>query len=568
MQSLDIIISSYGDRNAMPAHLKQCLASIRHFTSGNFRIILERSFESASENRNNGLSKSTADVICFLDDDVWVTPGWNEMPMQLLNDDRTVGLISPLILLENGQYFSCGLRYRHRDFIPIAYGSDTLDLCLRGFEPDALPTTALFAKREVIDGAGFFDNHFGQCQWEDIDYYLRMRLVGYKAMLCEQSKVYHAHFFRSSTFNQNYAYLLNKWSQHVVEPFYGKHAMKAQAGIKIEYVKEGLVIEGFEVNRKNKPGKPGIFSSTDNKLLIKLADSMDSRAVDLVNKQHYVYSQILDDAAYCIYPAGSIRLPGAMGNAVTGLIFPLIDNIQVELASDRLLSMMATYLAHFHQLLEKPAMRPHFQRIPVWFGGHSFWIGGFEILLDMCAWCRTRCASFPYDEILNTLSAIHALKEVFNYLFSAKDFVFIHGDLTKENVLAISNDTGEQLYLIDMEECSIGPSAYDLAKYAHSLQLSHAAEQFFIKEYVTAYNKNEMADQFTVAELVERFVYMKLLSMLDTGLGWYLQELYHSPQLLDHPAMPEKMHVACDDINNYLEETSNQNASVYEKLSA
>jgi thiamine kinase-like enzyme len=135
-------------------------------------------------------------------------------------------------------------------------------------------------------------------------------------------------------------------------------------------------------------------------------------------------------------------------------------------------------------------------------------------------------------------------------------------------VLAPSNDTGEQLYLIDMEECSIGPSAYDLAKYADSLQLSHDQEQFFIDEYVTAFNKNEMADQFTVAELVERFVYMKLLSMLDTGLGWNLQELYHSPQLLDHPAMPEKMHVVCDDINNYLEKISNQNASVYEKLSA
>lgn len=567
MPSLDIIISSYGDPKVIPSHLKLCLASIRHFTTGDFRIILERSFASASENRNNGLNKSSAPVICFLDDDVWVTPGWNDGPLQIFEDDKTVGMISPLVLLENGQYFSCGLRYENRNFVPVAYANETLNFSMKGFEPDALPTTAIFIRRKVIEKTGLLDNDFLQCQWEDIDYYLRLRLTGYKGVVYDQSKVYHAHFFRSSTFNRNYAYLLEKWSRYVVQQSCGKYSPKNEINIEIEYVNDKVAVKDYTVIRNNKVRKPGIFVNEEMEIIVKLADPLDSKAVELISKQHYVYTHILTDAPYCVHPVATIQLSAQLEHAVTGLIFPWIKHTEVDLTSPAMLGAMAGHIAQFHQSVQKVEMESHFHRIPVLFQGHSFWIGGFEIMMDMAAWCHKRNGSFPHEAVVNTLSGIHALGDIYACLFRAEDFVFIHGDLTKDNVLATKENNNARLYIIDMEECSLGPNAYDLAKYAYSLELDTLQELFFINRYIDIYNENAF-EPVQQEEIADKFNYLKLLMMLDASLSWYIQQVYNDPILSENLHFITRMLSACATIDSYIKEINKPISKIPGRLSA
>jgi Ser/Thr protein kinase RdoA (MazF antagonist) len=553
MPSLDIIISSYGDPKIIPSHLKLCLASIRHFTDGSFQIILERSFASASENRNNGLKKSSAPVVCFLDDDVWVTPGWNSGPLQVFRNDKTVGMIGPLVLLENGQYFSCGLRYEQRNFIPVAYANDSLNFSMAGFEPDALPTTALFVRREVIERAGFFDNDFLQCQWEDIDYYLRLRLSGYKGVVYDQSKVYHAHLFRSSTFNRNYAYLLAKWGSYCIRKISGEQVAPNELSIEISYVNDKLVVKDYAVTRSNKARKPGIFVSQEKQLILKLADALDAKAVELIDKQHYVYTRIIKNAPYCIQPVAAVHLPEALQHAVTGLVFPWVNDTGADLASPAMLASMAGQLAQFHQAVSKPAMESHFHKLPVLFRGHFFWIGGFETMMDMAAWCRKRNASFPYEAVVSTLRRVHALADVYAGLFPPEDFVFIHGDLTKDNVLATADKGDARLYLIDMEECSLGPNAYDLARYAYSLGLDSAGEVLLINQYISRYNEHPSFEKLSPATIADQFYYLKLLMMLDARPGWHIQQVYDNPALADKPLFVANLLSDCASIDNYIE---------------
>lgn len=215
-RSFDIVIASHGVPTETPQHLARCLATIGAFTPLPHRVLVERSDDSAARNRNAGIAKSDAEFICFLDDDAWVTPGWCESLIAVLTSDPDCGMVGPKIKLENGRIFCAGIDYHPPDrFVPIAQNVPDEDFSPPLSEPFALPTTCLMVRRDVLLLAGPFDEGFESCQWEDLDFYLRLRLAGFRGRLDAAATVYHRNMFRSYHYDRNHKRFTERWLRYL-----------------------------------------------------------------------------------------------------------------------------------------------------------------------------------------------------------------------------------------------------------------------------------------------------------------------------------------------------------------
>lgn len=214
--SVDIIIASYEQDDSSIWDLVLCLETVNRFTDLPFRILLERSKDSAAANRNRGLGRSTSPYICFLDDDAWVTPNWCSTLVETLETFPEAGMVAPKIKLETGRIFCAGVGFTPPDtFFPIGWNSrDDGDHPVLS-EPFALPTTCLMVRRSVIEIAGGFDEEYLGSQWEDIDYYMKLRQTPFRGFINRIATVYHRNSYRVPQDGINKQRFLSKWAEYV-----------------------------------------------------------------------------------------------------------------------------------------------------------------------------------------------------------------------------------------------------------------------------------------------------------------------------------------------------------------
>jgi O-antigen biosynthesis protein len=215
---VDIIIASLERPGGLPEHLELCLETIRCYTDVPHRILLERSKESAAVNRNRGLRRSVASYVCFLDDDSWVTPEWCTKLLDVLKRNAQIAMVGPKLKLEQGQIFCFGIEYRPPwTFLPVGYGDEDDVKYDIDVEPFAIPSTCLMVRREAIDAVGGFDEGYESCQWEDLDYYLRLRSKGFRGVVTGAVTVYHRHMFRSASYEANSTLFRQTWARTLPE---------------------------------------------------------------------------------------------------------------------------------------------------------------------------------------------------------------------------------------------------------------------------------------------------------------------------------------------------------------
>lgn len=125
--------------------------------------------------RNFAAARSRGEILCFLDDDSVVQPGWLEQITAPFGADPGIGLVSGLIrsydrvnpvplLLERAIY-----RGRHWATCNIAY------------------------RRATFQALGGFDERFREPSWEDNDLGLRARWAGYRQVHNVEAVVLHPH---------------------------------------------------------------------------------------------------------------------------------------------------------------------------------------------------------------------------------------------------------------------------------------------------------------------------------------------------------------------------------------
>lgn len=211
-------------------YLKLCIASIKKYTKNiNYEIVVidnnstdgtvewlhkqkelikiynDRNLGFSGGN-NQGIKAAKGDNIMFLNNDVIVTTKWLENLITCLYSSRKIGAVGPLT-----NYCS------NAQSIQLPYNSiNEMELTARKFnvsnkgkweERNRLIGFCLLVKKEVVSKVGLFDERFFPGNFEDDDYSIRMRKLGYKLMLCKDTFIYH--YGSKSFYNTNYLKLLD-----------------------------------------------------------------------------------------------------------------------------------------------------------------------------------------------------------------------------------------------------------------------------------------------------------------------------------------------------------------------
>jgi len=149
---------------------------------------------------NKGLKYENAEYFIFLNSDVLVTEGWLDPIIKMMDDDKTIGVVQPIVLsLENKNMFEyAGAAGGYLDFLayPFCRGRifETLEENANQYSDSReifwASGAAMVVRKKVFENLGAFDETYFAHQ-EEIDFCWRARRAGYKVMVCGDSKIYH-----------------------------------------------------------------------------------------------------------------------------------------------------------------------------------------------------------------------------------------------------------------------------------------------------------------------------------------------------------------------------------------
>lgn len=219
----DIIIPCYENEDVT----LKCLKSIREFThEAIYRVIL---VDNNSKNYsrvetflkaipsiylklhknegfvgavNEGLKISTAPYICLLNNDTEVTNNWLTKLIHHLERKPDLGIVGPVTGFHKIGADSHHSLELHKRLVPPeskkdGWTIDRLNEHLERTHPDCTAPIAFVAffcaviKREVFDKVGYLDPNFKMGLWDDNDYNLSTRALGYKTELAIDTCIYH-----------------------------------------------------------------------------------------------------------------------------------------------------------------------------------------------------------------------------------------------------------------------------------------------------------------------------------------------------------------------------------------
>ena len=193
--------------------------------------------------RNQAIPLARGDWIAFLDNDVYVAPGWLERALYHGEVDPDVGAVC---LVTN--------RASKNQQVPYQGGSHPAEIAgfasrraaeyyRRGADTDLFTSFGVLVRRSVVERIGGFDERFSPWGFEDDDYSLRLRLAGFRSRVAQDAFVYHDHYDdplkarrHSELLQRNWERFAAKWGSGGELPrMYDYEALElARAGERVE----------------------------------------------------------------------------------------------------------------------------------------------------------------------------------------------------------------------------------------------------------------------------------------------------------------------------------------------
>ena len=162
-------------------------------------IILDKNYGYA-QGYNLGLKKIDAEIICMLNNDVEVKPGWTDPILEVFKTEKNTAIIQPKMLNYNDRkkfdYAGAAGGYLDKFGYPYCRGRLYNSIEIDNGQYDDVKEifwacgACLFIRKKVFELANGFDNKFW-AHMEEIDLCWRVQNLGYKIKYHYKSEVYH-----------------------------------------------------------------------------------------------------------------------------------------------------------------------------------------------------------------------------------------------------------------------------------------------------------------------------------------------------------------------------------------
>jgi GT2 family glycosyltransferase len=184
--------------------LQPCLDSIRENTDLPYELKIGDNsppFENVgfAKGMNRLIRESTGEYLILLNPDTLVTKNWLTELVNLARSDGRIGIIQPKMLLYNGRLDSTGHEWRtkyaltgfpYRAVIDRGSGEEDKGQYDKNTELNSCCFGAALIRRDVFSQIGLLDERFFLL-FEDVDFCLRARDIGWRVIYCPTSVVYH-----------------------------------------------------------------------------------------------------------------------------------------------------------------------------------------------------------------------------------------------------------------------------------------------------------------------------------------------------------------------------------------
>ena len=175
-----------------------------------------------------GCRLSKSKYVLFMNSDVLPSvDDWIGILIQSLDKDRSLGAIAPTLLFPNASLQHGGMKpvnvIHHYDFISNVHPGKGLTPSQHSSEQylvDSLTGACLMLRRDIIEELGGFNPLFGQGDFEDLEYSVRLKKAGYK--LAIRSDICFTHLERQSYVQQvnpetQWQTWINSWLAEVLQ---------------------------------------------------------------------------------------------------------------------------------------------------------------------------------------------------------------------------------------------------------------------------------------------------------------------------------------------------------------
>lgn len=172
---------------------------------------------------NQGIKKSTSEIVCFANNDIILPKGMLSLLSQKLVYTDLVGPLSTKINPESDDMRL--IDFTFKNFDSLNYFFEDLKIKNKNslIDIDYLYGHFILMKRNVLDAIGGLDESFGQGNYDDVDFCKRAKLNGFRISLAQDCFIHH---FCHTTFNamnisvaslmeKNKKYFEEKWSEHL-----------------------------------------------------------------------------------------------------------------------------------------------------------------------------------------------------------------------------------------------------------------------------------------------------------------------------------------------------------------
>ncbi|RCW43406.1 glycosyltransferase family 2 protein [Paenibacillus prosopidis] len=205
-QPYELIIIDNGSKDGTAAYLKSLKGRVRYKI---FKVNL-----GFAGGVNQGLMMAKGTSIVILNNDTLLTKDWLSNLLTCLSSDPSIGLVGPVTNnLSNDQKIAVNYKTtREMQRFASSYNRSNPERWRRS---KVIFGFCLLLRRDVLKRVGYLDEGYVNGTCEDVDYYLRIRLLGLDLVIAEDTFIHHygsvtMRSFRDAS-RHNHVYFREKW---------------------------------------------------------------------------------------------------------------------------------------------------------------------------------------------------------------------------------------------------------------------------------------------------------------------------------------------------------------------